>query len=312
MMKRRNDHTHPPEEVLESFDTDGRQRIEELWDMSREYAPDPHKNISGEEVESALKNVHQQMDPASSNGSSIIPIWGKWVAAASIALIMLISGYLMIPQTASAPYGELASIELRDGTTVELNSGSKISYSRLYGLLNRDISLDGEAYFSVEDANHPFTVESNDAKIEVTGTDFNVRSWSEEPDRQTEVTVSSGSVRLFPLNQPEHEVTLTQGMWSRWNPDMESPSAPEEVPADELTGWRDNRLSFDDQPLWKIFREIERRFDVQIQLEQDEVASETLSTHYHDPKGAQSIIEDISQIKGLRYSETANGYRIYR
>lgn len=311
-MKQQKHYPEPPEDVLNNFNKEDQPRMQELWDKSRAYAPDPKELVSDEEVEAALHTVHKKMDQSENNRSSITPLWGKWLAAAAAVLIMLISGYLMIPRTASAPYGELVSIELPDGTQVELNSGSEISYSRLYQHINRDVALDGEAFFIVEEGDHPFTVESNDAKIEVTGTRFNVRSWSEEPDRRTEVSVSSGNVRLYPSDQPENHVLLNKGTWSQWNPEMDAPSSPKEIASDELAGWRNNRLSFDDQPLWKIFREVERRFDVQIQLEQEGIASETLSTHYYDPETAQSIIEDISQIKGLRYSETANGYRVYR
>ncbi len=300
-------------DVLNNFAEEDRPRMKELWELSHRYAPEPEEVISEDEMESALQKVHQRMESSGENGTSILPLWSKWVAAAAAALLLIVSGYLIIPQTVSVPYGEMATLELRDGTRVELNSGSELTFSRAFPYFGRDVSLDGEAFFRVErDDKTEFKVIANDAVVEVTGTDFNVRSWSEEPDRQTEVSVASGSVRLYPSQQRADGVQLTSGMWSRWSPEMERPAEPKEIAEEYISGWRENRFIFDNKPLWKIFREIERRFDIRIQIEEEEIARQSLTTYYNDPQDVRTILEDISRIKGLRYSETANGYRVYR
>ena len=47
------------------------------------------------------------------------------------------------------PEGSTSSFTLPDGTSVILNSGSRLSYLSDFGSTHRDVRLDGEAYFDV-------------------------------------------------------------------------------------------------------------------------------------------------------------------
>ncbi len=299
-------------EILQNFEDDEKPAAEKLWRESGDVPPRPNVKVSEHDTEQALKNVHHRIGVSDDNKSYSPAMRWRWLAAAAVTLLIIGSSYLLIPVTETVPYGKTATIELPDGSSVEMNSGSEIQYSRLFSYLNREIELDGEAYFRVEVESHPFTVISNNSVVEVTGTEFNIRSWSEEPGREVQVSVASGSVDLYPENARDKKVSLQAGMRSWWSADMEEPAGPEEVSIEDVTGWRENRLVFDNKPLWKIFREIERRFDVRIDIEDEQILNETLTTHYADPDDADGIIADISQVKGLRYSETANGFRIYR
>ena len=49
----------------------------------------------------------------------------------------------------SAPFGAKSEVKLADGTEVILNAGSTIKYKNNYNTNNRDIFLEGEAYFKV-------------------------------------------------------------------------------------------------------------------------------------------------------------------
>jgi transmembrane sensor len=158
----------------------------------------------------------------------------------------------------------------------------------------------------------PFIVKANQAVVEVTGTEFNVRSRSDDPGLETRVHVASGSVALYPAGQSERSVTLSGGRLEPLEHTMESPRNPEPAAPEHIGEWRENRFHFRSETLGMIFREIERRFDIRIQLEADRLASEILTAHYSDPGDPERIIEDICHVKGLRYARTANGFRIYR
>ncbi len=235
-----------------------------------------------------------------------------WMAAAAVALIAFGLGYLLYPQSMTAPYGQRVSAVLPDGSSVELNSGTTISYNRLFGIRNREVRLDGEAFFSVAPGDKPFIVTANQAVVEVTGTAFNMRSRSDDPGLETRVHVAIGSVALYPSGHSDRRVSLTAGNWSRWNIAMEAPQSPEPAAPEHIGEWRENRFHFRSETLGMIFREIERRFDIRIQLEAAQMASEILTAHYSDPADAERIIEDICHVKGLRYARTANGFRIYK
>jgi len=74
------------------------------------------------------------------------------------------------------PVGEKSQIILSDGTHVWINSGSSFRYPVCFGEDSREVSLIGEAYFDVTKGSSPFMVNTHDARIEVLGTAFNVKS----------------------------------------------------------------------------------------------------------------------------------------
>lgn len=297
------------------FSPEEREEVKKIWEASETIAPQS-PDIQQHEVEEALSAVNSRIDsravhPANNQNTAfhVKRSW-KWMAAAVILLIAG-AGFLTIPKTIYAPKGEIITTSLPDGSTVDLNSGSELRYNRLFSFMNRKVELNGEAFFSVNDGEHPFVVEANNATIKVTGTEFNVRSWSGDPGKVTEVTVSEGTVQFYREDARDSFVTITPGRLSRLTEEMEKPTAPEKISIDRILGWRDHKLVFNDQPLIVIFRELERRFDVRIQIENSGIGQQKLSTYYADPRNIEWVLNDICRVKGLKYAKTADGYRIY-
>lgn len=299
------------------FSPDRRDRLKKVWDLAGQAKP-ALPAVTDREVEEALSEVHQHIGnndrhslSHKSSGDQTSSRWRWWLAAAVILLVFG-AGLLFTPHTVTAPRGEMASVTLPDGSTVELNSGSQIQYDRFFTYTNRTIDLEGEAFFSVQQGEHPFVVNANKSAVKVTGTAFNVRSWSKEFLKETEVTVAEGSVDFYPVDFPEHSVTIRKGELSRWTVEMAQPTAPEAVSIDKILGWRNQKLMFNNKPLLVIFQELERRFDVEIQLYDTSMARETLTAFYARPENIESVIKDICRVKGLRYAATANGYSVYK
>ena len=59
------------------------------------------------------------------------------------------------------------NIVLSDGTNIQLNAGSALSYSKDYNIKNREVFLDGEAYFDVTKSQFPFIVSTDYAQVTV-------------------------------------------------------------------------------------------------------------------------------------------------
>ncbi len=94
-----------------------------------------------------------------------------------------------------APYGARSEINLPDGTNVLLNAGSKIKYSNTYNRNNRDIELEGEAYFKVaHNEEIPLIVKVKDIGIRALGTEFNVKAYND--DKYIETTLIKGKVEI--------------------------------------------------------------------------------------------------------------------
>jgi transmembrane sensor len=94
-----------------------------------------------------------------------------------------------------APLGAKSEIRLNDGTEVMLNAGSSIKYRSDYNLHNRDLVLEGEAYFKVaRNINLPLVVNAGNINIKATGTEFNVKAYSDEG--MIETTLINGEVEI--------------------------------------------------------------------------------------------------------------------
>lgn len=288
--------------------------LKQMWDLSKTASYD--SVVNSDEIEDALYKVHQKIGRGENPKTlkalpELFWIKGRYLVAA-IALIVLAVSFFFIPKTISVPYGEMATIELPDGSSVELNSGTWIRYDRFFGMTHRDITLNGEAFFDVQADETPFIVTANGTVTEVTGTRFNIRSWQDDLHNQTTVTVSEGGVNFYPIEFSDLRVRLTPGNISQWNSTLKAPAQPGSTTLSDVAAWRENRLVFKEQPLSTILNELERRFDTEINLEIPGAEMETLTAYYTNPAGVHAVLEDISLVKGFRYSETSNGYRIFK
>lgn len=302
-----------PESVERRFDEPERDQIREVWELSGSI----QGAVTRGETDRALADLHLrlEMDGELKSKPEVIIGWlqkHSRLMVAAIALITLTSLFFLVPKTVVVSYGEMATVELPDGTTIEMNSGSTIRYSRLYRFTNRSVELNGEAYFSVVNHVQPFIVETNGATVEVTGTRFNVRSWDDEPENGVTVTVTEGEVLFYPEILSENPVILHPGETSQWNLRERRPSSPQMAETEEITAWRDLRFVFREQTLASILRDLERRYDVIIELDADQAATTTLTAYYSQQVSLESVLNDICAVKGLRYTETTNGYRIFK
>jgi transmembrane sensor len=314
---------HPIDrDLLKNYSTEEQKEILRVWEESgadlEKYRQKLRQRIKP--VDEALSEVHSRLGfPSTEPG--LIPDSGKnptsvsglkWVLAAAVILVVLGAGYLLTPRIYIVSHGEMAEIELNDGSAIEMNSGTRIRHNRFFGRSNRTLHLEGEAYFTIRSGDKPFIINANGSTVEVTGTRLNIRSWSSDPGSETSVTVTEGEVYFYPEKSPDKRVVLSPGKMSSWNNNMIEPADPVSVSADRILGWRNNLLHFDDKPLAVILNELERRFDVRIDLEAQEMRYETLTTYYTEQRNLETVLNDISLVKGLRYAKTANGYRIYR
>lgn len=297
----------------------GNPELNKIWNLTEMSDPLAFYSPDEADIEEALDTVHVRLGfkneatkKASSHSAERFWVWSRYLVAA-VALIIAGSYFLFVPVTVTAPYGERVTLNLPDGSVTELNSGTAVTYNRLFfGKTGRNLTLNGEAWFDVETGEIPFEVVANGTITRVIGTSFNIRSWSTDPGSETEITVTSGRVEFLPEGENSKKVTLHPGEYSRWNTLADMPVTPEAVSVDDITGWRENRLIFREQPLTVIIDELERRFNTQIDLDLPEASNETITAYYNKPQQLRTVLDDISMVKGLRYAETANGYRIFK
>jgi len=219
-------------------------------------------------------------------------------AAASFALIALLTTiyFHFTPDQIVASKGEHIEQMLPDGSNVTINADSKITYSKSDFTANRTLSLEGEAFFSVQKGK-PFVVSTKLGKVEVLGTTLNVFARGNEFN----VSCLSGEVRVSANGSsetilPGEKIELISGVLKKTNA----------VSTDEMGTWRDGRFHFDNMPLMSIFEEIERQFNVRITTKG---IGNRFFTGSFSNKDLKEVIETVCSPMNLDY-EINNGNEI--
>jgi ferric-dicitrate binding protein FerR (iron transport regulator) len=163
------------------------------------------------------------------------------------------------------PYGKRSEITLADGTRIWLNAGSQLSYPVKFKGNTREVYLAGEAFFEVEsDPAKPFHVITGDMKIQVTGTKFNVTSYSS--DQTTQAVLLSGKIDAARNKRFARPVELEPGeriVYNRLEDNMEKDLVDVELYASWVNGY----LRFDNEPVENIFKKLERYYNKNILTE---------------------------------------------
>lgn len=153
--------------------------------------------------------------------------------------------------------GETKSVTLPDNTVVTLNALSSVTFSEDNWSDNRNIKLEGEAYFDVVKGGS-FRVETSTGTVTVLGTRFTVK------DRQNyyEVICYEGRVEVKASAEP---VLLTQHDFYRETGSAISKSvtAGETAPA-----WMNNESSFSSVPYFEVINELKRQYNVSVQVKE--------------------------------------------
>lgn len=246
--------------------------------------------------------------------------WAPRAVGMVLAVLVLVGGlwWWQRPVTVTAPVAQQRTATLPDGSTVELNSSTTISYRRGFQTWpfadadRRTVRLDGEAFFEVTEEARPFTIETTNAQVTVVGTRFNVRARNEE-GRTTEVTVVRGRVQVAPRQRPEESVLLSEpGQTSRVADSKLSPTAPQSTNIDHVLAWRDDGFAVRAQPLSAVLHELERRYDATIQLHPSvDRRKAPVSLYYPDPTTLETILHDLCTARDLNYRSTSRGFEVF-
>lgn len=160
-------------------------------------------------------------------------------------------------------FGEIINLKLPDGTTVVLNGNSKLEYKADNP---RNVTLNGEAYFKVmskPSTKAKFWVTTEDLKVEVFGTHFNVNTREEK----TNVLLDEGSISLL----------LDNGISKKMNPgEIVSYSKVNETILHEKINsdynyalWRDGTYIFNNVSLKEVMKYIEHAYGISSQFIDD-------------------------------------------
>jgi hypothetical protein len=191
------------------------------------------------------------------------------------------------------PYGKTSEIVLPDGTRVFLNAGSRLIYPEFFNDKNREVFLVGEAFFEVKkDEAHPFIVQTNDIRLKVLGTKFNVSAYAS--DNSVETVLTEGKVSVEPIDAGvfSKSTILVPNQMASFNRSTKQFSL-KMVDTDYYTLWKEGILKFESTDLSRIIKRLERYYNVRFFYEDPFVGTVKISGKL-DLK--QSMEETLSRV----------------
>ncbi len=182
---------------------------------------------------------------------NLVPKW-TYAVAASILIIFGLFYFLNAESHYSTGYGEQLAVLLPDNSRVQLNSNSELDFKSRNWKNNRELNLEGEAFFDVEKG-QSFKVHSTEGTVEVLGTEFNVIS----REHYFEVRCQEGSVKVT-SNTPGEEIILLPGnavrivnqALEKWDYDINEPN------------WLLGESTFHNTPLIQVIISLENQFEI--------------------------------------------------
>jgi ferric-dicitrate binding protein FerR (iron transport regulator) len=232
--------------------------------------------------------------------------WQMAAAAAILVLFAITSVMRFYSRTVISGAGELSEIVLPDGSSITLNSRSTVKYHPMWWYIERSVSLQGEAWFEVEEGGD-FKVVSEDFITAVTGTSFNIFA----RDNKYEVACAEGSVIVSSLSSGI-QTLLVAGEKAIATGDGEFLREVDEG-AVASSAWMKGVFYFTSAPLTEVFREVESQYGVIIEV--DPVISGdremTFTGYFPKSNRLEDVLDLVCIPFGIKFELTGEGsYRI--
>ncbi len=204
----------------------------------------------------------------------------NFVKYAAVIFIALLAGFFLnyltsdnfnkhpVCTSMKVPLGQMAEVSLYDGTRVWLNSGTLLRYNNEFGVKNREVLIEGEAFFKVVPDKMPFRVNIKENVINVLGTSFSVIGYPE--DDYSQITLVEGKIRIndtsgriFPDIQHSQQLKIPD--------DPLKEVSVKSVDTKFYDSWIEGKIIFNDECLSEVARRLERWYNVEIQFDNEEI-----------------------------------------
>jgi len=227
-----------------------------------------------------------------------------WLAVAA-SIVCLIAIYKLLPAGKEQP--EIISLQanrdiirdtLPDNSFVVMPPGSEIIYPAPF--TSRQVKLKGEGYFEVQPSSQsPFIVETEELKIQVLGTAFNVKT----TPGQIIVQVKSGAVMV---SSKTSAVTVKEGqdcIYNRASRTFDTTTIAENSKNNYAYATRE--LHFQHTTLSEVARQVSKAYNVNIRLENEKTADCRISTTFEN-RSLSYVLNVITASLDLQYRSEGN------
>lgn len=275
------------------------------------------------------------------------PNWVRFAGiAAAITVLVVVTGafvyFLGWNESAESskamhevvsPNGTRITHTMPDGTRIRLNAGSKIAYEKSNASLQtREVFLTGEAYFEVVyDEHRPFVVQTPDFTIRNLGTSFNVKSYPDDEIVETaliegaiKITLKGDTNKSF-IMKPNEKLVLYRREEALPEGNRLTASLPDTHPDYEImpvtidkhsaevaeTAWLHDKIAFKQESFDALTKKIARKFNVTVQIEDEEIRNEQVTGKFED-EDLEASLKVLQMIVPFNYTIEGNTVTISR
>lgn len=193
--------------------------------------------------------------------------------------------------------GQKRTLMLPDGTMVKLNAGSSITYPQEFAGNERNVSLQGEAFFEVsENPDKPFVIDTDGLKTRVLGTSFNVRSYTDEAE--IKVAVLTGKVEIRGTDGTSSVLLPTEmGIFEREKASI----SKNKYDFRKEIAWKDGVLYYDKEDLKTVIKKLEMWYGVNFLVEKGVRFKGLYSGEFRNNESLEMVLEGISFTSDFDY-----------
>ncbi len=202
--------------------------------------------------------------------------------------------------TVVVPRGKTFELVLSDGTFVLLNPQSELTYPvKFDSTSTREVTLRGEGYFEVTKSSNRFVVNTDNMKLQVYGTTFNVISRDYLPD---EAVLVEGVVGITPKNSLDGKETVLHPGDKSFVDKLGQVSVTQ-IDLAEYTAKRNGYILFNGKTIKQVISSLELYYDVQFVVKNEAILKKkeyVFSIKQHASlREALDVIEFVSDVKFL-------------
>ena len=199
---------------------------------------------------------------------------------------------------------EVKVITLSDSTKVWLNKKASLKYPSRFADKERQVYLDGEAYFEVtKNREKPFIVKNGAMQVRVLGTKFVL--CNEQSSPVAKATLVEGQIEVTD-QENQGKVVLNPGQRAELNK-ANGLLTVKQVDAKMDAVWRDNYIPFHKANIVEITRKLEECYQVKFILSPDVELERTYSGILKKKKEISSVLKSLQNSVPINYEITDEG-----
>lgn len=249
-------------------------------------------------VENTFNNLKSNLKPKEKNSRN----WIKPLMRIAAVLAIGFSVYYYsttLDSNFETTIAQQTVVELPDASTVDLNSNSTLSFNKSDWKTNREVKLDGEAFFKVAKGKK-FDVITEDGIVTVLGTQFNVK----QRGSYFEVTCYEGLVQVTYDNASQK---LKPGYTFKV---IDGKQFAEEKEVATQPSWLRGETNFTNVPLKYVFLELENQYDLKVDASTIDTSRLFAGSFTH--KNLDLALKSITIPLHLSYSKSGKSITIKR